>query len=325
MSALRALDLILRQHRQGADCWSSSATTPSRRRSSGGAGGRATIRGSFGDSVCAALAAIARIAHAGALTEEAVFEARKVAAAALAFPGDSGVRLCGAQLIASLASMDPRGRSDLLAELYELMVSTDMAADARGDVRLWGGSPDGKVVSASSAALLLLCQLPPIPPPLKPRAGPAATGAGGEREKGGEGAGEGGGDAEVGESTRERSGRQKGEKEKRKDRKDKKKGDKSDKSKGKEAEVDASVPPGDEESQQEVEEVGGERNLCKMFFDLVGHRALGRGRSGQVCGVCSCVCVRVCARALARVRCFHGLALREPGLRERTCMLAAQS
>jgi len=257
--------------------------------------------GSFGDAVCAALAAIARLTHAGALTEEAVFVARKIAPAALAFPDDSSVRLAGAQLFAALASIDLRGRSELLAELYELMVSTDVAADARGSVRLWGGSVDGTLVCASSAALLLLCQLPPMAQPLKSREAAAASGgAGGGR--GSEGVESEGGDAaEQGERVRDRSGRRKGEKEQCKDKdrrdKEKRKGDKLEKSKAKEAEAEASPAPGDEESQQLAEEGGGwGRDLCKMFFDLVGHRALGRGRSGQVCfGVCMRVCV--CARA----------------------------
>ena len=303
MSALTALDLILRQYRQGLDF--SSATTPSRRRSSGtgGAGGRAAMDGSFGYAVCAALAAIARLTHAGALTEEAVFMARKIAPVALAFPGDSSVRLGGAQLFAALASIDLRGRSELLAELYELMVSTDTAGDARGSVRLWGGSVDGTSVCASSAALLLLCQLPLMTQPLKSRDATAASGGGRKRgSQGVEDPAEGGDFAEQGERVHDRSGRRKGEKEQRKDKKrdkDKRKGDTSEKSKAKEAEAEASPPPGDEESQQLAEEGGGwGRDLCKMFFDLVGHRALGRGRSGQVCvGVCVradvCVCVRV--------------------------------
>ena len=263
MSALTALDLILRQYRQGSDF--SSATTLSRRRSSGtgGAGGRAAMGGSFGEAVCAGLAAIARLTHAGALTEEAMFVARKIAPAALAFPGDSSVRLGGAQLFAALASIDLRGRSELVAELYELMVSADMAADARGSVRLWGGSVDGTLVCASSAALLLLCQLPPMAQPLKSRAAAAASGGGGRKRgsEGVEGAAEGGDDAEQGERVRDGSGRRKGEKEQRKDKdrreKDKRKGDKSEKSKAKEAEAEPSLPPGDQESQQLAEEGGG--------------------------------------------------------------------
>ena len=169
MAALRALDLILRQHRTTSD---STSTTPSRRKSSGGgsAGGHlgacklsqraAACHSGLSESLMCTLAALMHLSQMGVLTEEALASARKVAAAALAYPVDAGVRLGGAQLLAVLAAADERARRDTLETLYDIMISTDMSADARGDVPLWAG-PDGVLVGASSAALLLLCQLAP--------------------------------------------------------------------------------------------------------------------------------------------------------------------
>lgn len=282
MAALQALLLILRQHSHAAES-ASTATTPSRRKSSGGgAGGPGSARSSSqrasagGGSLCAsascALAALACLARGGVLSEEALFVARKVGMAALVYPGngqEGSVRLDGAQLGAALAALDARTCRDTLADLYETMVSQEVSAGARGTVRLWGNA-DGVVVSASCAALLLLCQVVPAPRASRGRDAPSPSASAGldsgECAHGAEGSSSAKEGSWEGGEEGERSGRRK--------------------SKCKHGKSAVSRPDGGVEQQDDdgVELAGlgaAGCNLCKMFFDLVGHRSLGRGRSGQ--------------------------------------------